>query len=196
METTKEITLARSQATKALTKVQSMVVNDDESNKQAIDVLSKIKTVGKMIKTEKEKITKPLNEALRNARELFRPIEYNHTIAEKTIKDKMLRYRSDEAEKVRIEEARIAARVEKGTMKEETAIKKMEGIEEIAKTVKSDSGSSTVKVIKKVRVVDETKIPREYLQLNMVLIRQDVLAGKEIPGAEMYEEESLSVTPR
>jgi len=188
----KEIALVKTQASKALTAATEMVIASPEDMTKATDVLSKIKSVGKMIKERKEAITKPLNEALASARGLFKPIEQNHEQAEKIIKDKMLAYQRKMDEAAEAERLRLAKRVEKGTMKAETAVAKMENIQEAPTTVQGAVGQVSTRIVKKYRVTNEALLPREYLVPDMGKITEALKAGATVPGAEVYEEKVIA----
>ena len=189
---TKEVSVVKQQATKALTAAQELAIASQEDMVKATDILSKIKTVGKMIKERKEAITKPLMESLNSVRDLFRPIESNHVEAEKIIKTKMLAWQDAEDKRAEAERAKVAARVEKGTMKPETAVEKMEQIQDAPVTTKGKVGTVSTKIIKKYRVTDESKLPREFLTPDMGKITEALKAGQAVPGAEMYEEKVIS----
>jgi hypothetical protein len=190
---TKEVSIVKQQATKALTAAEALNITTQEDYESATDMLSKIKTVGKMISERKKAITAPLMESLNSVRDLFKPIEQSHANAERIIKDKMLDYQRKLDEDREKEKARIAARVEKGTMKAETAIKKVEEMAPVPTSAKGKVGQVVTRTIKRVRITDETKIPREYLMPNMALINEAVLKqGVEIPGVEMYEEKTIA----
>lgn len=188
----KEVSLVKQQATKALNAATELTIASQEDMVKATDLLSKIKTVGKMIKERKEQITKPLNEALSSARDLFRPIEDDTSSAEKVIKTKMLTWQNAEEARARKEEERIAARVEKGTMRADTAAEKMQNIVAAPTAVQGKVGAVKTMTIKKYRVTDETKLPREFLMPNMPAITEALKAGTVVPGAEMYEEKVIS----
>lgn len=189
---TKEVSVVKQQATKALTAAQELAIASQEDMVKATDILSKIKTVGKMIKERKEAITRPLMESLNSVRDLFRPIESNHVEAEKIIKTKMLAWQDAEDKRAEAERAKVAARVEKGTMKPETAVEKMEQIQDAPVTTKGKVGTVSTKIIKKYRVTDESKLPREFLTPDMGKITEALKAGQAVPGAEMYEEKVIS----
>lgn len=191
---TKEVELAKQQATKALTAANEMVIASEEDMVKATDVLSKIKSVAKLVKSRKEAITKPLNEALASARDLFRPIEDDATAAERVIKGKMLDWQNAEEKRKRIEEDRIANRVEKGTMKPQTALKKLGEIAPVATTTKGKVGEVKTMLVKKYRITDEAKIPREYLVPDMAKIKEALKAGTVVPGAEAYEEKVIAAS--
>ncbi len=188
----KELSVVRGQATKALAAAQEITINTDADMEAAADVLSRIKKVGKLIKERKEQITRPLMESLNSARDLFKPLEQNHEDAERVIKNKMLAYQREVAEKNRIEQEKLAARVEKGTMKQETAIAKVENQQEVKKQAEGKVGKVTTRKVTKYRVVDESKLPREFLMPNMAKINEALKAGQEVSGAESYQEDVIS----
>ena len=192
MVDTKELTPIKAQVSKLENQANAVSIESQEGYESAIDLVSKLKETGSEIKYKKESITKPLNEALRNVRDMFRPIEDQFANAERIIKNKLLDYKRKKDEEARAEEARVAARVAKGTMKLETAEKKMDSIERVENTTRGKVGQVQIKKIRKVRVTDENAIPRKYLVPDMVVIRQDALGGVEIPGIEVYEEESIA----
>lgn len=198
----KEIEVVKQQATKALGAAQALTIESDEDMRNATDLLSKMKSVAKMIKTEKETITKPLSLALDNARGLFKPIETNLADGEALVKRKMLAYQAEVDRKADADRLKLAQRVEKGTMKPETAVAKMEAIKEAPKSVQGNHGSIQTRTIKKVRITPLAEVKMDsgqlgycimkgYLVWNESLVRADALKGTPIPGAEVYEEKII-----
>lgn len=167
-------------------------ITTQEEYARAIDLVSELKEAGSKIKNLKESITKPLNEGLRNARAMFAPVEERYENAERIIKTKLLDYKRKVDDEARAAEAKIAARVEKGTLKLETAEKKLDAIERVETTTQGKVGAIQIRVVKKVRITDANALPREYLVPNETLIRKDALSGKVIPGVEVYSEESIA----
>ena len=194
----KEVTVMKSWVTKLENQANAITIETKEDHKKAVDLVATLKETGSKIKSKKESITKPLNEALRNARSLFKPIEDQFAEAERIIKGKLLDHTKKVNEEARKKEEALANRVEKGTMKHETAEKKLDDIERVDNTTKGDVGKVQIKKIKKVRISDEEKLradieaSRKYLVPDMVAIRRDALSGKEIPGVEVYEEETIA----
>lgn len=167
-----------------------IVTKDDYAN--AVDIVSKLKETGTKLKNVKESITKPLNEALKNARSLFAPLEEQFENAERIVKVKLLDYKKKVDAEARVEEAKIAARVEKGTLKMETAEKKLEQVERVDTTTRGKVGEVQIRKVKKVRLVNRELVPDQYLVVDMVAVRRDALSGIVIPGVEVYEEESIA----
>lgn len=191
-EDTKELKVVEGNINTSFTKAESLEITSDESLKLATDELSGIKTYAKSLKAEKEKLTKPARDIIKWAQERFRPLEDSLKNAEIYIKTKMLQYHKEVREKAEKEEAQIAGRVERGTIKFETGVRKMGEVNQVQTTSQGDTGVATTKKIKKVEITNQALLPREYLIPDTVLIRKDALAGKEIPGVRVYEEEVIS----
>lgn len=200
---TKEVAVVKQQATKALTAAQGLEIASQADMEAATDHLSRMKKVGRMIKERKEAITKPLNDALKSARDLFRPVEDDLAEAERVVKGKMLSWQRAEDERAEKERVRLAQRVERGTMKAETAVAKMGEIQEAPRSVEGKTGRIATRKVKKVRFTPLAKLTGAdaatlliggYLQWDEVAARRDALAGKEIPGVEVYEEDVIAAS--
>ncbi len=164
----------------------SYIVTDEDSYARGEDILRDIKVAETAMSGRKEEITRPLMQGLASLRDLFRPLESSLTDAKKTVKEKMLAYRVEQDERERIERERIAKRVEKGTMRADTAAGKL------AEIKTSSAGTRTVK---KLFISDEAAIPYQYLVPDREKITKALFAGEIVPGAEL-KEEKIIVTPR
>lgn len=182
---TKELAEIKTQVSGVQMAANSLYVNNQKEADEATLLLKNIKEAEKFVTAKKEEITRPLMKSLSSVRDLFKPIELNLQDATKTIKAKILAWTIEEQDKKDKEQAKIAARVEKGTMRSDTAAAKLEAINK-------ESPKSNLRTLKKVRVVDETAIPREYLIPDMIKITEAILRhGENIPGVEMYEEKQI-----
>jgi len=192
------LTPIKRQVTTAVNRANDITIDSQESLASAADILKAVKDAGKVVKAEKEKITKPLNDALKNARDLFRPIEDDLKTGERIIKDKMVDYEAEIEAKRAEEAARLERRVEKGTMRVDTAMRKMDDLETVDQTVKGVKGSVTYREVRKVKVVDPTKIPLKYLMDERVIaaietvVRTDVLNGTKVDGVEIKIEKVVA----
>lgn len=180
----KELKEYKSQVSFVQKAADDLVVTSQKDLEKGAELLNAVIKVEKVITERKNAITKPLMASLASIRDLFKPLEAGPAEAKKTIKGKMLDYTVAEDERVEKEKARVEARVEKGTMRTDTAIKKLEDI--------GDAPKTNLRKVTKVRIVDETLIPREYLIPDMQKIQEAVLKQKLIvPGVEIYEEKSI-----
>ncbi|HDZ18832.1 hypothetical protein LCGC14_0641550 [marine sediment metagenome] len=188
----KEVALVKRQASGAMTAAQSLKIKTKEDLKKGVELLTKIKTALKLLKEKKEKTTKPANAILKEAREFYRPLEESCKEAERIVKAKMIDFDNKEEAKAKIKEAKISKQVEDGDLSFKKAADKLEKIIP-EKTVKTKGGASIqYRTRKTIEITDETKIPRNYLKLDMVKIRTDALAGKVIPGVKVVERKEVA----
>lgn len=193
---TKEISVVKRQVTMAMKEATDLFIDSKESMEMAGEVRKRIKQVGALIKARKEKITKPLNEALKSARDLFRPLEENHEEAEAIVGQKMITYQKqvdEERQGIEAEantkKAEIDRKLAEGEITESSAKRSEKSIEKkIGKApeeVKKGESYHT-RTIKKFRVIDRTKIPLEYMMVNEVAVRGAMLQDVVVPGIEYY----------
>lgn len=181
------------QSTALVSAANKLSVSDQVTYDQAEVLLVQVKTIAKQITSQKEAITKPLNAGLTAARNFFKPFESSTTEAEGVIKRKMLDYHAVKAAQARKEEERLQARVEKGTMKIDTAIAKAEKIERV-----ENNSTTQFRTVRQVRIVDATAIPAKYfgdprvMAALLTAVRSDALMLGAMPGVEIYEEQQLS----
>lgn len=192
------LTPVKRQVTTISNQAGDLLIDSNESLTQATDILSKIKTSAKDVKKRKEEITKPLNDALKSARDLFRPIEADLATAERCIKDKMLDYSNAVEAEAAAKAAKLEDRVERGTMRTDTAMRKMDEIETVGDAVKGEKGSVQFRTVRTIKIVDPAKIPLKYLANEKVLaaisaaVRTDVLNGTKVDGVEIVEEKQIA----
>ena len=188
---TKELAPIKAKVSQAISASNSLVIKKEEHLTPATELLGKIKTVGRAIKQKKETITKPLNEALRNARAFFNPIEKEYLEAERIVKSKMLEYQNAQIKKAEIKSEKIAEKVEAGEMSFDKAADKIEKVTP-DKVIEAKESAVQFRTIKEVVIEDKTKIPREYLIPDMVRIRKIALAGVEIAGIKVVEKQTVA----
>lgn len=168
----------------------NLVIASPEDQRIGADLLHSIKDAAKIVKSSKEGMTRPIMAGLASIRDFFKPFETTLGNAEDTVKEKILAFQEIEDARILKEQARVEARVEKGTMRPDTAMEKIATIE-ASKAVKP--ATMQVRTIKKVRVVDESIIPIEYMLPNMPKITEAVIRqGISIPGVLAYEEKTIA----
>jgi hypothetical protein len=192
------LTPAKRQVTTVSNQAGDLLIDSQESLSTATDILSKIKTSAKEIEKRKKEITDPLNASLKSARALFKPLEDDLATAERTIKGKMLDYSNEVEAAAAKAAAKLEDRVERGTMRTDTAMRKMDDIETIGSSVQGAKGSVQFRIVRNVKIVDPTKIPLKYLMNEKVMdalktaVRTDVLNGTKVEGVEIVEEKQIA----
>lgn len=151
------------------------------------EIVSSIKKMTKAIKLRKEEITKPLNAGLKSARELFKPYEDTLKEAEDILKGKIIEYST--------------------VIEEENTKKRLDLLKDIDPTVddpelntklaelsndKKLSGDIHFRNNKEVVITDEKLVPKKYWQLNLILIRKDLISRKIIPGAKLKNNKTIA----
>lgn len=167
------------------------VVNSPETQREAVTLLSNANKLSDKITAEKEKITKPLNAALQAERARWKPLETSIANIVSNLKTKMLSYEKQVAAEQAKKQAQIMARVEKGTMKVETAVSKLSDVVASDSSVTTESGMIQYAIVKKLYIVDAELIPRAYLEVNEVRVREALKSGVVVPGAELREEKTI-----
>lgn len=168
--------------------VSGLTITSPEDFTIAVELGGQLKTAQKFITEKKELLTKPLNEALKNARDMFRPFETSLDALEKILKGKMLDFK-DAEEKKRLA---LEARVDKGTMKSETATAKVQ--EMTQKTERSETGAKATETYRLEYVVtDKAQIPLQFLVPDMVAIKQSFKEGQPVAGVEVRKVKSISL---
>lgn len=178
--------------------LDSTQVTTDAELDGVADKIKSVKQLGKAIKQMKEKFTEPAKAIIAQAKDMYDAPIKQCLNAEDTLKSRASKYMS-EREAKRIEaEAKIAARVEKGTMRTDTAMKKIEALPEVKNTISTNQGSKLRMVRRNVAVIENPDlIPREFWVIDEVRVRREALARHtsnlpQIPGVKIVEESSIA----
>jgi hypothetical protein len=168
------------------------VIADDETLRVAVTLLSNANKLADRAKEEKEKVTAPLNEALKAERARWKPLEDACANIVATLKSKILTYNAhQEAERAK-KEAQLLARAEKGTMKVETVVNKLAALPDTSASVQTAMGAVQYRTVKKLSITDINLIPREYLVVDEVKVKEALKAGVVVPGAIIIEEKTIA----
>lgn len=175
-----------------------ITVTDDQSLAKVSDWVKLVKQLGKYIEQEKDKYVAPAKAIIEKAREQYDPMIAECKEAERTLKSKAQQFmEAREAERTRAA-AKIEARVEKGTMRVDTAIRKMEELPVSAKRVETEGGSQLQMQRRPVaKVTDPTLVPDEYWIIDEVRVRREAIerykkGEPQVPGVEVVLEASIA----
>lgn len=193
---TQEVQETRNLASRVISKASSVVVNDSDGYQKAGEVLKEIVALKKQVKLRKEKFTKPARDIIAQAKELFGQLEATAGEAEKMVKQAMLDWQQRlEAENAKLTQ-RLEGRVERGTMKLETAVKKASELP----TVDTSLAGVTKTTIRKIKIVNPDLVPKQYWVIDETAVRRDALGNRaqgiapiDIPGVEIIEESTLAM---
>lgn len=181
--------------------ITALVVSDESTLAEASDRIKAVKDLAKKIKTESDLFTAPAKEIISAAKAKYDPFLKALEAMEKVLKDKAQDFILARARKQKAVEEKLGERVAKGTMRADTAIRKIEAMPDSTKTRGASSGLRVIKR-KDVEAMLEVKLINSgdpthanlvalveggYLVWDMVKVRRDALAGAIIPGVRVIE---------
>jgi hypothetical protein len=153
--------------------------------------LKAISKVSKAIKTEKDSWIAPLKEQIERHKERYLPFEQRVAEIERHIKAEqgayLTRLRKEEAEAKAKADAEIAEKMKDGedvSKDIEKAGKKLEKIEAKSDTIKTFTYTG-------VKILDKSKIPLQFLDVNTSALLEALKTGLKVEGAELYTEERV-----
>lgn len=192
MATPKDIVPVLQKETSPLVaKAKSLTIENQKDMIVATELLSILNKQNDRVVEEREKITKPLNQALKVERARWKPVETFLQLAIDEIRTKMSVYQTEAKGAAEAQAQAIASRIKPGTgnLSMDTALAKIEAIETPEKETATIEGLVQFRTTKMFEVVDLSKLPLEYHVANEAMIRASMKQGKELPGVRYYEEE-------
>lgn len=171
-----------------ITKIaNTLPVKCAEDETKAYELLKNIKGTLKMIEDKRKEITAPLNASIKTVNEMFKRLAEPFQSADNEVRRKILEFRQAEEEKARkLTEKREAVQEQREAKGLPT-----KAVEPVAAKVAAVTQTAKRWTF---QVIDEKKVPREYLCVDEGAIRQAVRNGvREILGVEIYQEEGLRV---
>ena len=172
-----------------ITKAENLTIATQEDLTTATVVLSELNRAKDAILEEKEKVTRPLLDALNAERARWKPQEIKLDSLIIKIRSAMTVFQTNLLAAKKKEEDKIVSKLEEGKIKPETAIRKLGELDTVDKKVETTSGSISFKTVVRFEVVDLDAVPNEYLLVDEVKVRQALKEGKNIPGVRKFEEQ-------
>lgn len=168
---------------------QAITISDKQSMEEATVVLSLINKKLDEITEDKEKLTKPLNAALKEIRERYKPWETQLTAQKDIIRQAMGTYQLEATKRAEEEAQLIADRISpgKGNLSMETALERLASIDTPDAKTETEHGSVSFRKDKVLKVIDQSLIPREYFDLNESRLTKALKQGTIVNGATLEE---------
>ena len=160
---------------------------------EAVSDLSKANNLLDALIADRELITKPINQSLKEIRAKYKPAQDRLESFIGSLKQEIARY-ATVTENARLEaESRISQRVKPGSgnLSIEKAAEKMAALPTVEKNIATEAGAITfIDTIVPV-VMDVALLPAPYLLPNMPAIRQALKEGTRLPGVEYRTEKII-----
>ena len=178
-------------------------VDGPEALEQATTMALQVKKLEKDITAAKDKITRPYFEFKRDADALTKSYVTRLGQIMSALEPKIIACRrkldAERQEQERRMQAEAAANAAKAKAEAEAlgveAAPAVVPVGHKAETVtRTDAGAAHTRTVWKFKVQDETRVPREYLVLSDKLVNEAIRQGvRNIPGLEIFQEESLTI---
>ena len=183
----------RSLAKPVLAEAASIVVNDTQTLTFATSLLSELNKHLDRVTAEKEKVTRPLNEALKAERTRWKPLEDSLNASISDLRLKMSQYASHTLKQQEATILSLSERVGegKGKLSLETAVKKISQVETLPENIETSSGSITFRPIERLKITSRADIPDPYWTLDETALLRALKAGTKVAGAEIIIEQVI-----
>lgn len=178
-----------------ITRAESITTLDVTTMPEAVELLSSLNRIKDDITAQKELVTRPLLDALAEERAKWKMKEARLESVITRIRTALTQYQTELVAKQRAEQEAIAKRLEDGKIKPETAIKRMQGVEDVSNTIESATGKISFKTVTTFVVTDWKSVPEEFLLLNETKVREYLKEGKFVTGIK-YTDEQVPVNYR
>jgi len=178
------LTIISKEVSPIVEKAETLKIVDIKSMEVASDFRLKLKAEEKRLKEDKEKITKPINESLKEIRSKYAPAEDIIERALDFLNKKMSDYQLALIIKQREEEKKIADRIGegKGKLKLETAVKQISQLDVIESPTSTKFRMDMV-----LEIINKEEIPFVYLNVDESALTKALKAGIVIKGAKLVE---------
>lgn len=180
----------------AIQKEVSPLVQKAQALKIAADTMPEATTMLSMLNKkldqvteEKETITKPAKEIIKRENERWDPIVSSLKEAILTLRANLGSYQTKQAQIEADKKAKIADKVAAGELDIDKASTKLSNLKTVPKTTTTEAGAIQFRAVQKLKIINESLIPREYLNPDESRILKDLKAGAIIKGCELVVEQ-------
>jgi hypothetical protein len=169
------------------TETLKLTIASKEDMASATSVLSRLNKYKDALTEEKELLTAPLNQALKEVRSRYKPIETKIDQAVDSIRAEMGRYQTELVQSNQKQEESIASRIGtgKGKLKLDTALDKLANLPEVQQSVNTDEGTIKFRAKVVLKITDRDAIPRAFLIPDEEYILANLKAGQNVEGCEL-----------
>lgn len=198
---TQEVEIANRESIKVAEVTGKIKIRKDEDMKEATAQIVSIKKLYRNIDAKRKAITGPMRQAIKETDELFKDPLGRLKGQEDIIKAEMIRYTESVERRAANRADKIEGQVDSGELGMGEAMGKLGGIKQADTNVKTDEGSTQIKTVTRIRIINVADLPQKYLLRPRVLealrmeVEEDVKRKGEQcpPGAEQYQDKQVAI---
>lgn len=170
-------------------KAEAFEISDEKTMTQAVAMLTEMNQANDRIENEKSKVMRPLLDAVNAERARWKPYETILAAPIALMRKKISAFQTAARAAEKVEADKIAAKAAKGTIKAETAVRKLDELPTAAAKVETEQGSVKFRTVPVFEIEDLSKIPLSHMLPNEPLIRSDMKKGIQVAGVKYGTEE-------
>lgn len=201
-EQDKEVMAFYNEALNLAEYAEARIIATTEDTKLATNDLSLISKIRKALEEKRKGYVKPLQDKVKEINDVFKTLMLPIEIADSITRSKILVYQQEQDTKRKEQEEINRLRMEAARKEMELKGEITESIDlveispETPSTIRTDMGTSGVAKIRKWEVEDLSKVPLDYLMIDVAKVGKVVRAGiPSIAGIRIWDENILRVTP-
>lgn len=203
-----------------LNKVNEARIDNEADKENAVLFLKEISEFKRAIKKQEEELSADAKKELADIKAVFNEPKTFVAEAEEIVRAKINDFLNKQAEKMKAEQLALKQKAEDEALKQAEELEALKAgageydpitrqamidaieakqnklIDQTAKTEKinQSSANSVVRKVWNFRVVDLSKVPVEFLQINSVAVREAIKAGvHDINGLEIFQECQVAI---
>ena len=188
----KEVKVIEEETSLLLKQADSYVIISAQDVDLASEFLSEVKGLENRIEAKRLEFTKPLNQSLKAINETFKKLSKPLVDARQIVAIRILDWRKVENDRIAKEEER-RRKIQDAHERAGHEVKAPIILEKLEKRM----GDTQARKVWNWEIVDFSKVPDIYKEINRVAINQAIRNGvREISGLNIFQEESLSISGR
>lgn len=203
-----------------LNKVNEARIDNEADKENAVLFLKEISEFKRAIKKQEEELSADAKKELADIKAVFNEPKTFVAEAEEIVRAKINDFLNKQAEKMKAEQLALKQKAEDEALKQAEELEALKAgageydpitrqamidaieakqnklIDQTAKTEKinQSSANSVVRKVWNFRIVDLSKVPVEFLQINSVAVREAIKAGvRDINGLEIFQECQVAI---
>lgn len=161
-------------------------ITNSVSMENAVTILSQLNKGLDKLTSDEEKMTKPMNEALKEIRSRYKPKKQELEAAIKHVRRQMTEYQTNETERLSLIAENIANEIGE-SMTFEEASTEIGALRKPDSQVRTEDGMVSFRTVTRYEVEDISKVPMEYHEIDMTKIKNEL--PNKVPGIKYWTEQ-------
>lgn len=180
-----ELSLVEAELGPIIDKAKSLVISSPEDMIMATSLLSAMNKIMDSVTAEKEKITRPLLDALAVERGRWKPIEDSYRSAIEPLRIKISDYQTQQRRSAEERLKSLSEEVLSGKTSIDSASKELSSLSQSKDRVDTPMGKISFREQKVLRIVNKALVPRKYWKIDEELVFDVLKSGTKVKGAEI-----------